>query len=259
MRKVPGLDNITFKTPGLPWQSGVQPFSPSDLNPLLWWSAKGLDGLTLTGVDVISLDDLGLNSIDASQSTPANRPVVDNATTPNNVTFVSANSEILTNVNDVSLLTDKSIGSITYLPNPIGVSEFGQLALANSSNTQNFILIGTNSANKAEFRIRISNVTNSIISNDVVGSDAVVEVSSNGTSWNLRINGIDAGFTTTLGNTGDWFDAPIGLDSISVGGAMRSSTIYYNTIFRECIVNDNVLTLSESLNQSNYLIEKHGL
>ena len=192
-----------------------------------------------------------------TQVTSANRPVIDNATNPTKVTFTAANSEYLENTLDVSSFLI-SQGSITWVSDGLS-GRLGQFGLGDgSSDTQwmQFGIIG----NKATMSWLDSGVTYSAETTTSVIEDDIITVSTDSSIIKMYINGIeDVVVMTNTTNTGQFLDEITSATTLSIGRLSRLSSVFYDTILRELIITSTPLTDAQSLDLSNYLINKHGL
>ena len=253
-RQIANVNTHIFRHPFIPWGQRSYPLS---LQPDLLLDAIDLDYLTLVGTDVSILGDQSGNGYDFTQTTAANRPVVDSALVPTQIDFTSGNAEFLENTLDISTFAAMSQGSIVGIYEDSSALQYW-FAAANSTVSNEYFIAGVN-LSKAQLWVSASALgLTQISSPDTLNDGDVVEWSSNGSEYLLKINGLSVTPSIDSGlNNGNWINLPVSLDNISIARLGRSVPVYRTQAFKHLMIRSTPLSVAESLEYATYLNETH--
>jgi hypothetical protein len=212
----------------------------------------------LTGLD-FDISDISSTEIQGShftQTTAANRGLVDSATVPTQISYLAGNAEFSENTLNVAKFAAMSQGSVVWIND--GVDGAYQFTIGDESDAKDWMGFNTVSG-----KIRIvyydAGVIQLLLSTSSVVADDVIECRTDGATWQIFINGVedvvDNGIYT---NDGRFFSSITDADVIYIARLARLTTAYSDTTFKHLSIFSTPLTDAQSADYANYLIEKHN-
>jgi len=247
--------------------SGGQKFIPSDIPELdLWLDAnKGVikDG----GNNVSQWDDrtnthtflqaVGANQPDWNANQINGHPTIDFNGTTDYLKEVIADWLIGSNTGSIFIVSIHSNNAnITenYFTSSDEATNNDALYFTSGFNARN---------NSARIRFNDGGVNNAVYGDDNIedGVARIITRESNGTSYVIRINGVNQSINELVvgDNNGKWLNDIANRDNISIGAVIRLTPGYIVSRFAEIIVYDAKISTADRAKVENYLSNKYNI